>query len=118
MTQATIGANLHKAFDVLRNFTTEIAFDLEVLVDIFTKSDRFFFREVLDTGIRVDPGFGEDLGSSCEADTIDVGKADLNTLLAREVDTSNTGHSLFLLSPDAACGGDSRISREPDHGVG
>jgi len=98
VSQATIGADLHKTLDVLAYLTTEVTLDLEVPVNILTKTNSLLFCEILDTGIRVDAGFLQNLGSGGQADTVDVSQANLNALLTREIDTRNAGQSNSLLA--------------------
>ncbi len=92
MAKAAIAADLHQTGDILTSLTTEIAFDGVVSVDVITHLGNLFIGEVTDAGIGVHASGGADLLGCSAADAIDIGKTDLNALLAREVDTVNTGH--------------------------
>lgn len=48
--------------------------------------------EVLDTGVRVNAGLGEDLLGPRQPDPIDVGESNLDPLVARDIDTGNPSH--------------------------
>jgi len=97
MTKAAIAADLHEPLDVLARLTTEVTFDLEVPVDVLTQSNDLFFREVAHTSVRADAGLAKDRLARGEPNPKDVGQADLNALLTREVDTGDTGQRLCSL---------------------
>ena len=62
------------------------------MLDVFTKLAHIVFAEVLDAGIGIDLGFGEDLLGRGQADAEDVGQADLHTLFPGQVYARNTCH--------------------------
>ena len=97
MAQATVAADFHKALNVLRNLAMEVALDGEVLVDVFADFLEIVLGDVLHADIRVDASLSDNLFCGGVADTVDVSQADLNALLAREVDTKKTCHSLASL---------------------
>ena len=108
--QATVATDVHKALDVLVALTTEVALHHEVvLVDVLAEDVDLLVGEVADAGVRVDVSLRADLRRGGAADAVNVGQTDLDALLARKVDTIDTGQlSISSLNPDAACGAGSR----------
>ena len=97
VTQATVAADVHEALDVLALLTTEVALDHEVgLIDVLADGVNFLLGEVLDTGVRIDVRLRADLAGGGAADAVNVGQTDLDALLAREIDTANTGQRSLL----------------------
>src|SRR3954469_14181602 len=102
--QALVAADLHLPLDVLIDVATEVALHLHVgAVDVGTDAVHLFVGEVAHPGGRVDVGAGAALLGSRAADAEDVGEADLEPLLAGDVDTGDSCH----VSPASACGGGS-----------
>ena len=92
VTEATVAANIHQTLDVHVALTAQIALNHELgVVDVLTDCIDFVFRKILNTGVNIDVALIADLGGGSAADAVDVGQTDLNTLLARKVDTINTG---------------------------
>jgi hypothetical protein len=91
VTEATVAANLHQAGDVLPALTTQVTLDRVVSIDVIANLCDFLFSEVADTRAGVNANLSADLGSGRTANAIKIGKSDLDTLLAREVYTVNTG---------------------------
>ena len=52
MTQATVATDLHKAVDVLANFTMEVAFSGDVCGDIVTEFGQIVLSEIAARGYR------------------------------------------------------------------
>jgi len=96
MSGATVGANLDQSLDVHGNLAAEVALNLAALVNDFTKSIDLVFGEIAHARIWIDGGLRQDLLAGGEAYAEDVGKGDLNTLLARNIDACNTSHQLTL----------------------
>ena len=48
--------------------------------------------EILDTGVRVDAGLGQDLLGGGQANPVHVSEGDLDPLLARDIDAGNPSH--------------------------
>ena len=61
MTQTAIAADLHQALHVLRNLAMQVAFDLEVLLDVVAQLREVFLGEVLHADVGIDAGIGDDL---------------------------------------------------------
>ena len=92
MTEAAVAADLHEALDVLGNLAVQVALHLDVLLDVVAQLGQIVLREVLDADVGIHAGFGEDLFGGGQTDTVDVGQADFNALVARKVDTNKTSH--------------------------
>ena len=89
----------------------QVAFDLEVLLDVVAQLREVFLGKVLHANVGIDAGSGDDLFGRSEANAVNVGQGDLNALIAGKIDTNETCHvcsESFLPSPDAAYGADSR----------
>src|SRR5699024_11129147 len=80
VTQTLVGANFNFATDVCCNFTTKIAFDLKVALDIVAQLHHFVIRKILDAGTRVNAGRIQNLDCAAVANTINVGESDDDTL--------------------------------------
>ncbi len=92
MTDAAVAADFHQTLDVHGNLAAEVAFHLHMVLDVFTKLADFVFGKVLDAGIRVDLGGGQDFLGGSHADAVDVGKPDFHTLFSGQVHARNTCH--------------------------
>ena len=91
MAKAAVAANLHQAGDVLLDLTTQVTLDGVGLVDGVAELGDLVLGKIADAGGGVDAGLLTNLAGSGAADAVDVGKTDLDALLAREVDTVDTG---------------------------
>ena len=99
-------------FDLLFLIRDEVkvTFDLVALIDVAPDLGGFVVGEVTDLGIGTDPESATDVLGAGESDSVDVGEADLEPLVAGEVDACNTCHQ--PITPDAACvGGSNRSPR-------
>lgn len=67
MTQTAIAADLHQALHVLRNLAMQVAFDLEVLLDVVAQLREVFLGKVLHANVGIDAGSGDDLFGRSEA---------------------------------------------------
>ena len=96
MAQTPVAADLHEALDVLRPLAAEVALDLEVLVDV---SASFAISSSVRSRTLVSGSSSSALQtlSARPADPVDVGEADLDALLARNVDSSDARHASALL---------------------
>ena len=63
-----------------------------MVLDVITKLADFVFGKVLDAGIGVDLGGGQDFLGGSHADAVDVGKPDFHTLFSGQVHARNTCH--------------------------
>src|SRR5438552_13089041 len=97
-----VTADLHLPLDVLRDLAAQVALDLVVGLDELAQADDLVVGEVADAGVGVHAGADGGFPCTGAADAEDVGEADLEALLAGEVDAGDAGHAV---SPAAACDG-------------
>ena len=90
MTEAAIAADLHQALDVHGNLTAQVALNLQVVVNVVTDLTDILFGQVLNARIRIDTGRLDDIVRNLAANAVDIGQGDLNSLLAGQVDTSDS----------------------------
>ena len=64
--------------------------------DMFKIHRNIVLFQIADAGVRIDAGLCEDLGSGCLTDPVDIGQADLDSLISRKVYASNTCHIVSL----------------------
>ena len=88
MAATLVAADLDLPADVGLDLATEVTLDLEVGFDLVTELDQLLVAQGVDARVRVDPGRGEQLLGAGTADAVDVGKCDLDALVAREVNNN------------------------------
>src|SRR5262249_47682835 len=93
--EAAIGADLHQPFDVLGTIAPQISLDLAVL-DRLAQLHDLFLGEVLGRRVGVDAGLGEDLQGGRATDPEDVGEADFDPFVDRDVDPCDARHRSAL----------------------
>jgi hypothetical protein len=101
VTDTAVAVNFYKTLDVESNVTAKVTFYYVVVLDLVTELSNLIFSEVLSTGVGIDAGLCKDVICTLAADTVDVGKSNLNTLGIRNINTSYTSHSVnpfFLLN--------------------
>ena len=76
----------------------QVAFDLEVVLDVVAQLGQIIFAEILHADVGIDTGICDDLLGGGGANAVNVGQADFNALVARKVDTNETCHELISLS--------------------
>src|SRR5947209_9021271 len=86
VTDALVAPDLDLALDVLGDVATQVALDLQVLVDEATEAGDLLVGEVAHPRVGTDAGGLADLLRRAPADAEDVGEGDLQALLARDVD--------------------------------
>src|SRR5579871_2322721 len=99
---APVGADLGQPLDRLLPLAAQVAFDLDVLVDVVPELRDLLVGEVANLRVRVETQLGGDLPRGRPADPVDVGQPDLEPLLIRKVDAGDASHvclSLPLLVP-------------------
>ena len=96
MPRPTVRADFDKPLDIQGNFAAKVALNLVSSVDDFAQPVDLLFGQVADTSVRIDVRLSEDLLTGRKANTIDIGKADLDPLLARNINACNTCHALPL----------------------
>src|SRR3954454_3524293 len=107
---ALVAADLDLAPDIGLTLATEVTLDLEVAFDLVAELDQLGVTELVDPGVRADPGRGQDLLGAGTADAVDVGECHLDALVAREVHTNEACHVLVSLRGSQRC----RSCRVPD----
>jgi hypothetical protein len=98
MAHATVTANFDQPFYIHLYFAAKIAFDLEVLGDIFTQQANVTFGHVLNTHIRVYPGVRKDFVRARRSDPKNIGQSYFDPLGARKINTFNSCHNSLSLS--------------------
>ena len=94
MTHTAIAADFHQTLDVQGDFAAQIAFHLQVVLDVVAQLADVVFGEILDAGVGVNADFRKHLLRGRQANTVDVGQADLNALFSGQVHTCNACHVL------------------------
>ena len=89
---AAIRTDIHEPLDVHRDFSPERTLHAVLLLDRLTQLVHVGVREIAYPLIGVDPRLVHDLQGGRTPDPEDVGQSDLNLLVAREIDASNTSH--------------------------
>src|SRR5690606_19282673 len=93
---AAVAVDLDQPGDVLPHFAAQVAFDNEVLVDVFADANDLVVGQVPHFSVGIDAGFSENLLRPREADAIDIGERDFDALVVWKVDPGNSCHSLPL----------------------
>src|SRR5205085_948810 len=104
MADTPVRADLREPLDRLRALAAQIAFDLEILVDVLAKTRDLLVREVADLRVRIEAERGRHLLRARLADPVDVGQPDLEPLLVGEIYSGDACHSA---TPAFACVADS-----------
>ena len=94
MTKTLVAADLHLALDVLLDVAAQVTFDLQVGIDVRADAVDLFIGEVAHARVGVEIEVRDDLLRGRLPDPEDVGEADLQPLLAWNVDASYTCHSV------------------------
>src|SRR5919198_753548 len=93
---AAVGADLAQPLDRLRALATEVALDLEVLVDVLAQLRDLLVGEVTDLRVLREAERRADLARGRLADAVDVGQPDLETLLIRQVHSGDACQPTLL----------------------
>src|SRR5689334_24606333 len=93
---ATRDADLDLAADVRLDLTAEVALDLVVGFDGVAELHQLVVAQLVDPGVRVHAGDGQQLLGAGTADAVDVGECDLDPLVAGEIDTDEACHVLAV----------------------
>ena len=103
MTYTTEALDFGQTLNVQRDVPAEIALNDDIVfVNVVTDLSFIVSRQILDAGIRVDSGAGENLVSSALTDTINISQTNLDPLLARQINTERDKRTYRL---DLFCGG-------------
>src|SRR5689334_17864171 len=98
MTDATIRADVHQSLDVHRHFGAQRAFDLVIALDHLTQAVHVGVGEIANAKRRIDACLLDDVACVATTNTVDVRQADLDLLLAGEIDARNTSHDYSALT--------------------
>ena len=93
--ETAIAADLHQPLDVHGNFAAQVAFDLQVVVDVVAQLADIILCQILHAGIGVDARGLDDVVGDVAANAVDIRQGDFDALLPGKVDTSNSCHVLF-----------------------
>ena len=76
-------------------YAAQIAFHQKVAVDDFTDLDHFRLGQVADPTGRIDAQLADDLVGGVRPDSMDVAKADFDSLLGRDIDAGDACQGEF-----------------------
>src|SRR5687767_1886968 len=99
MPRAAIRADIHQALDVHGDFRPERSLDAVVTLDDLAQTIDVRVGQVLHARVGADARLREDAARDGLPNPVDVLQANLDALLQRQVDTSDSG---CMLSPAAA----------------
>src|SRR4051812_34384271 len=99
MTQTTICADVHQAFDVHLHALTQIAFNFALCVEDRTNTAKLVLAQIPDPRVNPPLRLVKDRGRARTSDSVNVCEADLRTFFRRKINTSYTSHSIspFLI---------------------
>ena len=83
MTDSSVATDIHKTFDVHLDRRTELSFDLVLLSDYATDSSDLLVVPLSNLCIEINTELRKDLSRSAAADTEDLGKSYLSSLVVR-----------------------------------
>ena len=92
MTNTAIAADLDEALDVHGSLAPEVALYLYVVVDVLSELAHVILGQIAYANVGVNAGSCENVRSGLAADTVNVGQADLNSLVSWKVNARNTCH--------------------------
>lgn len=97
MADATVTLNGLKAFQIEPEFASQIAFDhILAVLDCVDDLRKLSFGQVLRAYRRIDIGASQNLHGVRGSDAINIPKRNIDSLLARNFNTDDTCHSLWL----------------------
>jgi hypothetical protein len=94
MSQATVGTNVHKSFDVHCQFAAQIAFNSILLLDGLTQPRNLVLSQILYARIRVNSCRLYNFFRRGQPNTIDIGQSDFDPFVIRDVSPCYTRHAL------------------------
>ena len=92
MTYATVASYFNKSLDIKRSFSSEIALDLYMMVDVLTKLRNVVLGKILNSRVGIDTGCLNNVAGGFAADTVYIGKTNFNSLLSGKINTGYTRH--------------------------
>ena len=87
MTNAAVAADFDKSLDIECCFSSEITFDLNVVVDVFTELGNLVLCEVFNSRVGINTGSRNNIVCGLGTYTVDVSETDLDSLISGQVDT-------------------------------
>src|SRR5919198_5383700 len=96
MPDAAVGADLAEPLDRLRAVAAQIAFHLDVLVDVVAELRDLVLGEVANLRVGIEAERCSDPARRRLADAVDVRQPDLEPLLVGEIDACDACHWLTL----------------------
>src|SRR6266508_1601403 len=92
MADAAIAADLRQALDRLGPLAAQVAFDLEIRVDVVAELSDLLVSKVAHLFVRRQTQGSTDRARGRLANSVDVGQPDFEPLLVRKVDAGDTCH--------------------------
>src|SRR5260370_18095204 len=99
--KSAVGTDFDETLDVHRNFLAQIALDHSFRLDDRADTIDLFLAQLLDLFHGVHFGLVENMYGSRLADAVDIRQRDIDVILARKIDASDTCHT-FSLTPRPA----------------
>ena len=99
MPQTAIAPNVHQAFDVHRDFATQVTLDPHFFVDDLANPVDFIVGQISDARVWVHIRPFQELLTGVKPDAEDVGQRRLDPLIARKIDPGNSRHVPSPLHP-------------------
>src|SRR5688572_7198555 len=90
--QTPVATDLHETFDIHGNGFAQIAFHHSVPLNNIAHADYLVFGQILYLRTEIHASLLADLGGSGSPDSIDIGQADLNPFVNREIDSRDSSH--------------------------
>ena len=95
---ATVRTDVHQTLDVHRDLGAQSTLDAHRTLNLLTEFVDVYVVEIPDALLGVHPGRLKNLARSHAPDAIDVGKANLDLLVARKIHAGNTSHFRLTLT--------------------
>jgi hypothetical protein len=93
--KTAVASDFHQTLDVHGYFPTQVALDLEVLVQGFPEFADFILGQISDPGVRIDAGHFQHLLGQCRAYAINICQGSLNTFFPWQIDAGYTCQMLY-----------------------
>ena len=93
MPQAAVAANFAEPLDVHSGLTAQVTFDGVVMLDSIAEFCLLLLGQILNTGVGIDFGDGQNLRCTSGSDAINIGQSNFDPLITGKIDTRNTCHT-------------------------
>ena len=90
-----IAPDVHEALDVHGHFGAKSPLHLVVTLDLLPEEVDLLVGEIVRSAIWIDPASLQDLPGAGSPDPEDIGEGDLDSLVSRQINTSDTCHQIF-----------------------